>query len=71
MSPAVGAASHPAAPLSPQIRKKWKGSARKSCLSFLSTLAVAHTWGGLAGGPGALALAEVSGDAASPPFPRG
>lgn len=53
---------------SPQIRKKWSGSARKSCLSFLSTLAVARTWGGLAGGPGALALEEVSGDASSPPL---
>lgn len=66
MSLAAGAASHPAVPLSPQIRKKWRGSAKKSCLSFLSTLAVARTWGGPAGGLGALALEEVSGDASSP-----
>lgn len=65
MSPAAGAAPHRAAPLSPQIRKKWRGSARKSCLSFLSTLVVARTWGGPAGGPVALALEEVSGDASS------
>lgn len=49
-------------PLSSQIRKKWRGSARKSYLSFPSTLVGAHTWGVLAVGPGALALEEVSGD---------
>lgn len=69
MPPATGAATHPAASLSPQIRKKWRGSARKSCLSFPSTLAGARTWGVPAGGPGASALEEVSGDASSPSLP--
>lgn len=66
MPPAAGAAPHPAAPLSLQIRKKWRGSARKSCLSFPSTLVGARTWGVPAGGPGASALEEVSGDTSSP-----
>lgn len=61
-------APHPPPGLSLQIKRRWSGSARRCCLSFLSTSAGAHTWG-VPAVLGALEQEEVSGNVPHPVLP--
>lgn len=57
------------AALSLQIRRRWRGSARKSCPSFHSTLVGARTWGEPVAAPGASDQEEVSQESLLPAPP--